>query len=182
MIYKITINDFGKSMLEALEKLEAECYIKLSKYQKLILSEVATVEQTLSIIVGTPITIELVKQEETHHQQQQQQQQQQQRSSRSTTPIMRREVWLKDAEGNRLIHAISKYQPRNLPGNIAADMGKGLIGIGTSIAKHELPTYRKVIEIGYNRDSNTLHREYCIISKQRTLFVIFEEFDANLFT
>ena len=105
MIYKITINDFGKSMLEALEKLEAECYIKLSK-----------------------------------------------------------------------------YQPRNLPGNIAADMGKGLIGIGTSIAKHELPTCRKVIEIGYNRDSNTLHREYCIISKQRTLFVIFEEFDANLFT
>ncbi len=174
MIYKITINDFGKSMLEALEKLEAECYIKLSKYQKLILSEVATVEQTLSIIVGTPITIELVKQEETHHQQQ--------CSSRSTTPIMRREVWLKDAEGNRLIHAISKYQPRNLPGDIAADMGKGLIGIGTSIAKHELPTCRKVIEIGYNRDSNTLHREYRIISKQRTLFVIFEEFNANLFT
>jgi len=173
MIYKITINDFGKSMLEALEKLEAECYIKLSKYQKLILSEVATVEQTLSIIVGTPITIELVKQEETHHQQ---------HSPCSTTPIVRREVWLKDAEGNRLIHAISKYQPRNLPGNIAADMRKGLIGIGTSIAKHELPTRRKVIEIGYNRDSNTLHREYRITSKQRTLFVIFEEFNANLFT
>lgn len=173
MIYKITINDFGKSMLEALEKLEAECCIKLSKYQKLILSEVATVEQTLSIIVGTPITIELVKQKETHHQQ---------HASRSTTPIMRREVWLKDAEGNRLIHAISKYQPRNLPTDIAADMKKGLIGIGTSIAKHELPTCRKVIEIGYNRDSNTLHREYRIISKQRTLFVIFEEFNANLFT
>lgn len=173
MIYKITIDDFGKSMLEALEKLEAECYIKLSKYQKLILSEVATVEQTLSIIVGAPITIELVKQEETHCQQQ---------SSRSTTPIIRREVWLKDVEGNRLIHAISKYQPRNLPRDIVVDLRKGLIGIGTSIAKHELPTCRKVIEIGYNRDSNTLHREYCIISKQRMLFVIFEEFNANLFT
>ncbi len=172
MIYKITINDFGKSMLEALGKLEIECCIKLSKYQKLILSEVATVEQTLSIIVGTPITIELVKQEEIR----------QQHAIHSTTSIVRREVWLKDAEGNRLIHAVSKYRPRNLPGNVAADMRKGLIGIGTSIAKHELPTCRKVIEIGYNRDSNTLHREYRIISKQNTLFVIFEEFNANLFT
>ncbi|MCL4437073.1 MAG: chorismate pyruvate-lyase family protein [Thaumarchaeota archaeon] len=171
MIYRITVNDFGKSMLETLEKLEAECRIKLSKYQKLILSEVATVEQTLSIIIGTPITIELVKQEEIHHQ----------HLNHSTTPIMRREVWLKDAEGKRLIHAVSKYCPRNLPGNIEADMRKGLIGIGTSIAKNELPTCRKVIEIGYNQNSNTLHREYRIIGKQNTLFEIFEEFNANLF-
>ncbi len=174
MIYKLVITDFGRSMLEAFEKLETDCNIKLSKYQKLILSEVATVEQTLSVIVGTPITVELVKQEEIHHHQEQ-------HPSPRTIPIMRREVWLKDAEGNRLIHATTKYTPRNLPKKVAADMMRGVIGIGTSLTKHKLPTYRKVIKIGYNRDSNTLHREYSIISKRHTLFIIFEEFNADLF-
>lgn len=154
--------DFGRSMLETLERLESECNIKLSKYQRLLLSEVATVEQMLSIITNSPIIVEVIKQEQNGYE-------------------MLREVWLKDSNNSRLLHATTKYNLAPLPYGIALDMQEGRIGIGTSIARHELPTYRKIVEIGYNNNSKMLHRKYQIIKDATVLFEIFEEFSAELF-
>ena len=162
-----TINseDFGRDMLEALHNLEIEEGITLTKHQKLLLAERGSLEQTLSIIVNSPIKVEIVKQE---------------RDAKDPHRIMR-EVWLKDATGRRLVHATSFYNITYLPQEVADDLLLERMGIGSVIMKHNIETYRKIKKIGYNGDERNLWRLYQIMIDGVAVFEILEEFSRDHF-
>ena len=153
---------FGYSIMEMFSIIEKENNIKISKFQKLLLSEVATVEQMLSIIVNSPITVEVIS-----------------REIKSNAII--REVVLRDNNKHALIRAVTRYNPQFLPFCMELDLMTTNEGIGASIKKHEVSTFRKIIGMGYDKKLKILYRKYRIIKDSVCLFEIYEEFNINLF-
>lgn len=169
-----TINseDFGRDMNEALHKLETDENITLTKDQKLLLAERGSLEQTLSIIVNSPIRVEIVKQArdaQNHH-------------------VITREAWLKDITGRRLVHATTIYNLEWLPEDdpdlykeVEEELLIGRMGIGSVIMKHQLATYRRIKKIGYDREKRNLFRVYQIVVDRDAVFEIHEEFSRDSF-
>jgi chorismate-pyruvate lyase len=159
----IVSEDFGTAMLEKISQLEQRCGIRLSKYQKILLGEVGTVEQVLSIIANSPIRVELIRQAST------------------AEGWYEREVWLKDDRNRRLVHAATRYNVNHLPTNLFEDLKTGRIGIGSAIVRHRLETFRKITEIAYDDQNQMLLRRYEIRKDGHILFEISESFSARLF-
>ncbi|MEM4321043.1 MAG: hypothetical protein QW475_04300, partial [Candidatus Nitrosocaldus sp.] len=61
---KVSEGEFGSTMLRALRRLEERSEIKLSRVEKLLLAEVGTVEQLLSILIDEPVSVCVLEQEE----------------------------------------------------------------------------------------------------------------------
>ena len=160
---RIVSEDFGRAMLEKVRQLETSCGIKLTRYQKILLAEIGTLEQVLSIIANSPITVEVVRQEY------------------NSDGWYEREVWLKDDGGNRLVHAKTKYNVNYLPRNLFEDLKAGRIGIGSAITRHKLETFRRIKEIGYDEQSRALSRRYEMLNDGQILFNISETFSIDLF-
>ena len=163
MTYSISSIDFGREMLERIGDIEQKCNIKLTRYQKILLSEIGTVEMMLSIIADSPINVEVINQLD------------------HTNGIIEREVWLKDKNDNKLLFARSYYNTTMLPQTIASDLLSGRGGIGSILMRYQIETYRKIIKLGFNSDKNTIFREYQIVHDKDVWFTIYEEFNLNLF-
>ena len=54
--------DFGKEVLFQLQELEKKANIKLKNSHKILLVEIGTVEQILSVLFDSPVTVEVKKQ------------------------------------------------------------------------------------------------------------------------
>lgn len=160
---RIFSDDFGRTMLEKVRQLEDSYGIKLTRYQKILLAEIGTVEQVLSIIANSPITVEVLRQEY------------------NSEGSYEREVWLKDEGGNRLVYAKTKYNVNYLPRNMFEDLKSGRIGIGSTMIRHKLETFRRITEIGYDEKSRALSRRYEVIKDGQILFDIYENFSIDLF-
>lgn len=151
--------DFGREMLLQLQELEKRSNIKLKKSHKILLSEIGTVEQVLSILLDSPVTVEVKKQVVNNYK-------------------IEREVVLR-AKGNDLIHAITEIDVRAMPSGVVADIKEGKLGIGTIITKHQLETFRRIVEVGYDTTRNVVYRVYEILYGAEPKFRIREEFDIG---
>jgi chorismate-pyruvate lyase len=154
---KVSIEgDFGKEMLLQLQELEKQSNIKLTKSHKVLLAEIGTVEQVLSIILDSPVTVEVKKQVVHNYK-------------------IEREVVLR-VKNNDLIHATTEIDVRAMPSGVVADIKEGKLGIGTIITKHKLETFRRIVEVGYDSTRNIVYRVYEILYGAEPKFRIREEF------
>jgi len=155
---KVSIEgDFGREMLLQLQELEKRSGIKLRKSHKILLAEIGTVEQVLSILLNSPVTVEVKKQIVKDYK-------------------IEREVVLR-ANNEDLIHATTEIDVRAMPSGVVADVKEGKLGIGTIIAKHKLETFRRIVEVGYDSSSNIVYRVYEILYGAEPKFRIREEFN-----
>jgi chorismate-pyruvate lyase len=148
--------DFGSLMLQKIVKLEARSGITLGLAQKILLAETGTVEQVLSILANSTVRVKVVEQKE------------------NARTIIRQSLIMNNAE-KVLIKAHSKVIKRNLPPKIVSQIRRKESGIGTIIASSGLETFRKIIEVGYDRAKGSVFRKYQIIVKKKLAFEIKEE-------
>ena len=154
---KISVEgDFGREMILHLQRLEEQSNIKLKKSHKILLAEVGTLEPVLSILLDSPITVEVKKQIVKNYR-------------------IEREVVL-SLRGDDIVHAITEIDVRTMPSGVVADIKEGKLGIGTILAKHNLETFRRIIEIGYDSTRNNAYRVYEILYGAEPRFKIREEF------
>jgi len=159
MKVSIAEGDFGKEMLLQLKELEKRSNIQLKRTHKILLSEIGTVEQVLSILLDSPVTVEVKKQVVKDYK-------------------IEREVVLR-AKGDDLIHAITEVDVRAMPSGIVADIKEGKLGIGTIMTKHRLETFRRIVEVGYDSTRNIVYRVYEILYGAEPKFRIREEFNIE---
>ncbi len=148
--------DLGSLMLQNISELERRSGIKLGLAQKTLLGETGTIEQVLSILTGTPVRVNILKQRETKRM------------------VFRDSVLVNDAD-EVLIRAHSKIFLYNVPRKIAYQIRQKQLGIGTIIANSHLETFRKIIEVGYDPVNRWVFRRYRIIYRKKTAFEITEE-------
>lgn len=157
---KVSIEgDFGREMLLQLQELEKRSNIKFKKSHKILLSEIGTVEQVLSVLLDSPVTVEVKKQVVNNYK-------------------IEREVVLR-VKGYDLIHATTEIDVRAMPSGVVADIKEGKLGIGTIITKHKLETFRRIVEVGYDTTRNVVYRVYEILYGAEPKFRIREEFDLG---
>jgi chorismate-pyruvate lyase len=148
--------DLGSLMLQNISELERRSGIKLGLAQKTLLAETGTIEQVLSILTGTPVRVNILKQRETKRM------------------VFRDSVLVNDAD-EVLIRAHSKIFLYNVPRKIACQIRQKQLGIGTIIANSHLETFRKIIEVGYDPVNRWVFRRYRIIYRKKAGFEITEE-------
>lgn len=157
---KVSIEgDFGREMLLQLQQLEKQSNIKLKKSHKILLSEIGTVEQVLSILLDAPVRVEVRRQEIKDYK-------------------IEREVVLRANEQD-LIRAITEIDVRAMPSGVVADIKEGKLGIGTILIKHKLETFRRIVEVGYDSTRNIVYRVYEILYGAEPKFRIREEFNIE---
>ncbi|MEM0446024.1 MAG: chorismate pyruvate-lyase family protein [Candidatus Nitrosocaldus sp.] len=171
---KVSEGEFGSTMLRALRRLEERSEIKLSRVEKLLLAEVGTVEQLLSILIDEPVSVCVLKQEED-----------------SKSNIIERRVNIRNAD-SILMSAESRIRTDVLPEAVVDDIRARKLGIGSIILKHRLETFRRIVEIGCcyssdesryssskDRDASTVYRLYSIVHAGVEAFMIREEFRSD---
>ncbi len=151
--------DFGREMLIQLKELEEKSGIKLKKSHKILLAEIGTVEQVLSILIDSPVTVQVKKQVVKDYR-------------------IEREVVLR-AKGYDLIRATTEIDVRAMPSAVVADIKEGKLGIGTVLAKHKLETFRRIVEVGYDSTHKMVYRIYEILYDAEPKFLIREEFNIE---
>lgn len=157
---KVSIEgDFGRQMLLQLQELEKKSNIKLRKSHKILLAEIGTVEQVLSILLDAPVTVEVKRQEVKDYK-------------------IEREIVLR-ANNEDLVYATTEIDVRAMPSGVVADIKEQKLGIGTIIMKHKLETFRRIVEVGYDSTRNTVYRVYEILYGAEPKFRIKEEFNIE---
>src|SRR5437763_16025202 len=147
-VVSIDIEDF-RSMIEVISDLENKSNRKLHLFEKILLAETGTVEQVLSILTNSEITVKILKQKE-------------------STELIEREVNIINKKtGHKLVYAKSNIIISNLPVEIIDQIKRKCLGIGTILAGSELETFKKIIEIGYNSRTKSVFRKYQIIYRQK---------------
>jgi chorismate-pyruvate lyase len=147
----------GNLMLKNISEFERRSGIKLGLAQKTLLAETGITEQTLSILTGSIIRVNILEQRE------------------NMNTICRKSVLLNDSE-RVLIRAHSRIFVCNLPRKITCEVRQRRLGIGTIITNSQLETFRKIIEFGYDSANKSIFRRYQIIYKKKVAFEIKEEF------
>jgi len=144
-------------MLRKIEELERRSGIFLRTPQKILLAETGTVEQILSVLVGSDITVRTVEQ-------------------RERRGVITRKSVLTTTSGRVLLEANSKIMTRGLPPEIVRQIRSQRKGIGSIIQNTGLETSRKITDIGYDPKSGHLFRRYKITHKKKTVIEIREVF------
>jgi chorismate-pyruvate lyase len=147
-------------MLRKISNLERRWGIKLGIAQKILLAEIGTVEQILSVLVGSKVSVEVTEQEE-------------------KTGIIGRKSYITTDSGKILVSARSRIFARNLPPKVVALIRARQMGIGTVIQTCNLETFRRITELGYNPRTKVLYRKYQIRHKNRVAFDIEEDINAS---
>ena len=129
----------------------------LSLNQKILLAEMGTVEQILSILLDTEIVVKVLRQTE------------------KDGYITRESILISKNTGKSLIFAESKIYIKNIPYFILEDIKKKEKGIGSIIYNKGLETLRDLVEIGWNINSNNPFRIYRIYYSNHVAFEIKEE-------
>lgn len=163
-IYQHSSNTMNKNknvanhLLKKISELERKSKTKLNINQKILLIEIGTVEQMLAILVGCSVKVKVIDQKE------------------SKDVIVRESLIINKNSNHVLIRAISHIFIPNLPISALRAIRRKQLGIGTVIHKLCLETFRKILEIGYDKESGLVFRRYLIIYKKKIAFDIREEF------
>ena len=149
--------DFGSGMIAIFDELEKKSGIRLEVPQKILLAEIGTLEQVLSILAGETVYVKVLEQKEARG-------------------VISRISTINTGSGRALVKARSRIFARNIPRKVAQLVRERGSGIGTIIQSLELETYRKITEIGYDPQSTNLFRSYRITIAKKVGFEIREEF------
>jgi chorismate-pyruvate lyase len=149
--------DFGSFMLQKISELEGKSGIRLPLAHKILLAETGTVEQVLSILIGSAVSVRVVKQSE------------------NARTITRGSVITSSNTGRVLIRARSKIFVSNLPAKVVNQIKQKQAGIGTIIQGAGLETFRKIVQVGYDPAARSVFRKYQIIYRKKIAFEIREE-------
>lgn len=149
--------DYGSTMLRKIEELERRTGISLETPQKILLAETGTVEQVLSVLVGSDIKVMIVGQKERRG-------------------VITRKSIITTASGRVLLEANSRIITRSLPSAIIRQIRSQRKGIGSIIQNTGLETSRRITNIGYDPKSMHLFRRYKIMHKKKTAIEIKEVF------
>lgn len=144
-------------MLRKISELERRSGITLETPQKILLAETGTVEQLLSILVGSDIKVRIVEQKE-------------QRG------VIARKSIIATESGRVLLEANSRIITRSLPPAIVKQIRSQRKGIGSIIQNTGLETSRRITDIGYDPKSMHIFRRYKIMHKKKTAIEIKEVF------
>src|SRR5918912_1589206 len=133
VIISVLIRDFRHSnMLQWIRKLELKMNRQLSLYQKVLLTETGTVEQTLSILTDSQINVQIVKQVK-------------------TCKRIKRYIRIVNKQtGDKLLEASSTIFIDCLPTAVVRCIALKEQVIGHIITRFELETLRKITKIGYD--------------------------------
>ena len=148
--------DFGSFMLQMIAALESKSGTRLGMAQKILLAETGTVEQVLSVLANSSVSVKVIDQKE------------------KAKSIIRQSIITNNA-GKVLIRAHTRIFSRNLPAKVMSQIKMKESGIGTIIATCGLETHRKIVEFGYNPANRSFFRKYQIIYRKKVAFEIKEE-------
>ena len=158
VIVSVKVEDFANHMLQKISELENNSNITVNLFEKVLLAETGTIEQVLSILTNSEITVKILKQKE-------------------STELIEREVNIINKKtGHKLVYAKSNIIISNLPVEIIDQIKRKCLGIGTILAGSELETFKKIIEIGYNSRTKSVFRKYQIIYRAKVCIEIKEVF------
>lgn len=149
--------DYGSNMLRKIEELERRSGITLETPQKILLAETGTVEQLLSILVGSDIKVKIVEQKERRG-------------------VITRNSLITTVSGRVLLEANSRIITQGLPSEILKLIRSQSKGIGSIIQNTGLETSRRITDIGYDPKSMHVFRKYKILHKKKTAVEIKEVF------
>lgn len=162
VIIALRVKDFGSNLLEKISELESRANLKLSVGVKLLLAETGTLEQTLSILGNSEIQVNVSKQKEERK-------------------LIRRDACiLRKKTGETLVTARSRFFVPNLPSVVVGQIRKRNLGIGSIIKRNQVETFRKIVKIGYNSNSNSVFRMYIIIHHGKVAIEIKECFSVDI--
>jgi chorismate-pyruvate lyase len=145
--------DFGAALLRRISDIGRKHALSLE--QKILLAETGTVEQVLSIITGSSISVKVERQKD--------------------GAVVTREVTLaSQSAGRPLIRARSRIYCENLPAKVVGQIRQRKKGIGTIILQSRLETFRQVVRMGINLEGNP-YRVYRILHKGKVALEIRED-------
>ena len=64
VVVSVKVEDFGNHMLQKISELENNSNITVNLFEKVLLAETGTIEQVLSILTNSEITVKILKQKE----------------------------------------------------------------------------------------------------------------------
>jgi len=152
----VVLRDIDFDILSRIKELEGLTGVRLSTAEKILLAEIGTVEQILSIIVDANVKISVIRQVE------------------YKDGVIEREVSI-SCDDEPIIIARSRIDANLLPKDVADDIKGKRLSLGKIIHKHSLETYRRIVEIGYDHASDILYRVYDIIYNDKRAISIKEE-------
>jgi chorismate-pyruvate lyase len=161
IVIPIDIDDFGVHMLQRISDLQNISNIKLRMFEKILLTETGTLEQVLTILTNSEVTIQILKQKEYY------------KSIKREARIINKKT------GENLVYATSNIDPCNLPEEITRQIKQKHLSIGRIITNYQLETFRKILKIGYNSKTKSVFRIYHIIHKGKVIFKIKEVFPLD---
>lgn len=162
VVVSVLVKDFGSHMIQKISELEKKSNLKLPVTKKILLAETGTVEQILSILTNSETVVNVLKQTE------------------DGKLILRNACIVSKKTGETLVKAKSRFFLANLPRNIINQIRRKNLGIGNIIIGYELETFRKIIKIGYNSESNSIFRMYHIIYQRKVAIEIREYFTSGI--
>jgi chorismate-pyruvate lyase len=162
VVVSVQVKDFGSHMLQKISELEKKSNFKLPVTKKILLAETGTIEQILSILTNSETVVNVLRQTE------------------DGGLILRNACIVSKNTGETLINAKSRFFLENLPRNIIKQIRRKNLGIGNIIIGYELETFRKIIKIGYNSESNSIFRIYHIIHRGKVAIEIREYFTSDI--
>lgn len=162
VVVSVLVKDFGSHMIQKISELEKKSNLKLPVTKKILLAETGTVEQILSIVTNSETVVNVLKQTE------------------DGKLILRNACIVSKKTGETLVKAKSRFFLANLPRNIINQIRRKNLGIGNIIIGYELETFRKIIKIGYNSESNSIFRIYHIIHQGKVAIEIREYFTSGI--
>jgi len=152
----VVLRDIGFDILSRIKELEGLTGVRLNTAEKILLAEIGTVEQILSIMVDANVKIRVIRQVE------------------YKDGVIEREVSI-SCDDEPIIIARSRIDANLLPKDVADDIKGKRLSLGKIIHKHSLETYRRIVEIGYDHASDILYRVYDIIYNDKRAISIKEE-------
>jgi len=160
-IISVMVKDSGTPMIQKIAELEEKSRIKLSVTKKILLAETGTVEQILSILSGKETTVKVLKQIEDRE------------------FISRDAYIITKQDGTTLLRARSYLFVSNLPKKFVDKVRRKKGGIGNIIVDSELETFRKIIKIGYDSNSDTIFKVYYVLHRGKVAIEIRESFSSR---
>ncbi len=131
--------------------------IEIDQIAKTLLdAPVGYVEQTISMIIKKPVYLNVVEQ-----------------NSVSGTKYVRKVVI--GHEQFPILHAVVKFDSKNIPGNIMTGLLQKKESIGSILRKNNVIAQRRPTGINFDQDRKTVTREYEILCDGSVWFQISEE-------
>jgi len=147
VIFSVRVQDFGTDMMQMISRLEEKSNLKFSITRKILLAETGIFEQVLSVLSGGGTIVKVLSQTERRE------------------VISRKAHIISKNDGKTIVRASSYFFVRNLPKKFVNSVRRRKRGIGSIIIEYELETFRKIIKIGYDSNSDTIFKEYYILFK-----------------